>query len=63
MKDKNKIIEKLIEIIMHVGGLSSESFTIDDVVKEMERIELCPECLKLASELAALKSKDKRKES
>jgi hypothetical protein len=57
MKTKQDlIIEKLVEIIMHVGGLSSESFTINETIKQLKSTELCPECHKLASELTALES-------
>ena len=55
---KDKIIEKLVETIMHVGGFKSESFTINDVVKELEHLS-CSECLKFASELSALQESGK----
>ena len=59
--NKDRIIEKLIEITLHVGCLDSE-FNIPSLVSELNTTN-CAECTRLASELQSLESsQDESKE-
>ena len=52
---KDKYIQKLEEVIMHVGGFGPIN-PKRDIVDELKFTEHCPECWKLADELSSLKN-------
>ena len=48
------IIQKLCEVIMHVGAFDPEEYNIKSVIHELEATNSCNECDKLAKELSLL---------
>ena len=52
---EKKLIEKLKEVIMHVGGFG-EYNSNTDISEQLRFTENCPECWKLADEISALES-------